>query len=116
MRILLSGILCLLLSCVTGAAFAQADTAKTITLKVTNLHCNNDMPTIKKRLLNADGIDEVSFTGISGQTSTFTIVYHTTVTSRDEIEKAIEATPGCDNKDETPYRVKQDKNRKKDRP
>ncbi|MBX2905841.1 MAG: hypothetical protein KF744_07380 [Taibaiella sp.] len=116
MKIMLGGILCLLLSCVTDAAFAQADTAKTITVKVTNLHCNNDMPTIKKRLLNSEGIDEVSFTGISGQMSTFTIVYHTSATGRQEIEKTIEATPGCDNKEETPYRVKQDKNRKKERP
>jgi len=108
--------LCLLCAFASGTAFAQADTAKTVIIKVTNLHCGNDMPTIKKRLLNADGIDEVSFTNISGETSTFTIVYHTAVTSQEQIEKTIEGTPGCDNKDETPYRVKRDKNRKKERP
>lgn len=108
--------LCLLCACVSGTSLAQADTAKTITLKVTNLHCNNDMPTIKKRLLNADGIDKVSFTDIFGETSTFTIVYHTAATSQEQIEKAIESTPGCDDVGETPYRVKRDKNRKKDRP
>ena len=115
MKILLTGIACLLCLCTTSDASGQADTAKTITLKVTNLHCNNDMPTIKKRLLNSEGIDEVSFTGISGETSTFTIVFHTSATSREQIEKAIETTPGCDDKGETPYRVKKERARKKER-
>jgi hypothetical protein len=67
------------------------------------------MPTIKKRLLNQDGIDEVAFTDISGETSVFTITYHTSVTSREQIEKTIESTPGCDNKNETPYKVKRER-------
>jgi copper chaperone CopZ len=92
-----------------GQTTGGTDSLKTITLKVKNLHCNNDMPTIKKRLLNQDGIDEVVFTDISGETSVFTISYHTSVTSQQQIEKAIESTPGCDNKNETPYRVKRKK-------
>ncbi|MCD6013914.1 MAG: hypothetical protein K0Q79_3776 [Flavipsychrobacter sp.] len=94
--------------------FAQtADTAKKITIKVTNLHCGNDMPTIKKRLLNQDGIDEVKFTDISRETSTFTITYHTSVTTQEQIEKAIETTPGCDDDKETPYRVKKERKKAK---
>lgn len=87
-------------------AQATADTVKKISVKVTNLHCNNDMPTIKKRLLNQEGIDKVEFTDIAGETSVFTIVYHSSVTDQDRIEKYIETTPGCDAQDETPYRVK----------
>ncbi len=83
-----------------------ADTVKKISVKVTNLHCNNDMPTIKKRLLNQEGIDKVEFTDIAGETSVFTIVYHSSVTDQERIEKYIETTPGCDAQDETPYRVK----------
>lgn len=90
----------------TAKAQAVADTAKKITLKVTNLHCGNDMPTIKKRLLNQDGIDEVAFTDILGETSVFTITYHTSVTTQQKIEQLVESTPGCDDKNETPYRVK----------
>ena len=115
MKILLTGIVCLVALCGTTGIYAQADTAKTLTLKVTNLHCNNDMPTIKKRLLNSEGIDEVSFTGISDETSTFTIVFHTSATSREQIEKTIETTPGCDDKGETPYRVKKERAGKKER-
>lgn len=91
---------------IDSRAQATADTVKKISVKVTNLHCNNDMPTIKKRLLNQDGIDKVEFTDIAGETSVFTIVFHSSVTDQDRIEKYIETTPGCDAQDETPYRVK----------
>lgn len=90
-------------------ASAQADSVKKVEIKVGNLHCNNDMPTIKKRLLNQDGIDEVKFTDISTDWSVFTVTYHTSVTSQTQIEKAIESTPGCDDKHETPYRVRRKK-------
>ena len=40
MKILLTGIVCLVALCNTTGIYAQADTAKTLTLKVTNLHCN----------------------------------------------------------------------------
>lgn len=95
----------------TAAAQAQSnvDSVLTTEIKVVNLHCNNDMPTIKKRLLNQDGVDEVKFTDRNGDASVFTIVYHTAATSRPQIEKAIETTPGCDDKTETPYRVSRKK-------
>lgn len=90
----------------TATAQSVADTTKKVVLKVTNLHCNNDMPTIKKRLLNQEGIDDVTFTDIAGTTSTFTITYHTSVTNQPQIEQLVETTPGCDDKNEMPYRVK----------
>ncbi len=96
-----------------AAAQSVTDTLKEITIKVTNLHCGNDMPTIKKKLLNEPGVEEIRFTDIAGETSVFTIRYHTSAISQGEIEKAIESTPGCDNKDETPYRVKHSRTRKR---
>lgn len=98
------------------ASFAQnvvTDTLKTAVIQVSNLHCNGDMPTIKKRLLNQEGIDEVSFTDREGTLSTFTVSYHTSATNQASIEKAIESTPGCDDQTETPYRVKREKSKKK---
>ena len=93
---------------------AQAiDTVKKITIKVINLHCGNDMPTIKKNLLNQEGIDEVVFTDLSRESSMFTITYHNSVTNREQIEKVVETTPGCDDDKETPYRVKKEGSRKK---
>lgn len=90
-----------------------ADSVKTATILVGNLHCNGDMPTIKKRLLNGDGIDEVTFTERDGQKSTFTVTYHSSVTNPAAIEKTIESTPGCDDKSETPYRVLRERTPKK---
>jgi copper chaperone CopZ len=92
---------------------AQADSLKTAVIRVRNLHCNNDMPTIKKQLQREDGIDEVSYTNISSGMSTFTITYHSSVIDRSQIEKAIESTPGCDDKFKTPYKVKREKASKK---
>ncbi len=98
----------------SSAASAQvADSVKTATIKVGNLHCNGDMPTIKKRLLNQDGIDDVAFTERDDETSMFTVTYHTSVTNQAAIQKSIESTPGCDDQSETPYRVMEDRPRKK---
>lgn len=88
---------------------AQTDSVLSVVIKVKNLHCNNDMPTIKKRLLNAEGVDEVQFTDRKNEVSAFTVTYHSAATTKEQIEQVIETTPGCDNKNETPYRVKKEK-------
>lgn len=102
----------LLSSTNTTSAQSAADSVQKAVITVRNLHCNGDMPTIKKRLLNQDGIDEVSFTERDGDLSTFTILFHSSATNPAQIEKAIESTPGCDDQSETPYRVKRDKKKK----
>lgn len=86
-------------------SFSNEDTLKTHTVRVGNLHCNGDMPTIRKQLLNEDGIDEVRFTERNSESSEFTIQYHSSATSPQAIETAIEKTPGCDAPAETPYKV-----------
>jgi hypothetical protein len=88
-----------------AAPNSDEDTVKTLTVRVGNLLCNGDMPTIKKHLLNEEGIDEVSFTGRDSESSEFTIKYHSSATSPAAIEKVIESTPGCDAPTETPYKV-----------
>ena len=90
------------------SAAQSADSLKITTIKVANLHCNNDMPTIKKQLQNQDGIDEISFTAIKNEQSVFTISYHTSAIDRQQIEKVIESTPGCDDAASRPYKVKKE--------
>lgn len=85
------------------------DSIKVLVISVSNLHCNNDMPTIKRQLLNRDGIDEVSFTEIKGERSEFRVSYHSSVTTPKDIEAAIEDTPGCDDPASRPYKVKHPK-------
>lgn len=98
--------------CLTTSTAQTMDSVKTAVLKVTNLHCDGDMPTIKKQLLNQDGVDDVSFTSRGGDASVFTITYHSVATNEQNLEKVIETTPGCDDKSETPYRVKHTRNPK----
>lgn len=97
----------------TAVSAQSADSVKTAVIKVNNLHCNGDMPAIKKRLLNQDGIDDVAFTDRNEEMSTFTVKYHSSVVSEAAIEKTVETTPGCDDQSETPYRVVKERPRKK---
>ncbi len=95
------------------AAAQTTDSLKTASIKVVNLHCNNDMPTIKKQLQNQEGIEDIAFTAIKGDQSVFTITYHTSATNLQQIEQTIESTPGCDDKSSTPYKVKKEASPKK---
>ena len=90
-------------------AQSASDTAKKALITVVNLTCDGDMPTIKKQLLNQDGIESVEFTKRNGSSSDFTILFIGGVISLEKIRKAIESTPGCDDKSITPYRVKKAK-------
>lgn len=88
------------------------DSILTAVIRVGNLHCNGDMPTIKKNLLNQEGIDDVTFTERHSESSEFSVKYHSAATSVSAIEKAIESTPGCDAPTETPYKVLHPKKKK----
>jgi copper chaperone CopZ len=111
--LLLAAAIFLSLSNATAQNASSADSVVTAVVKVKNLHCNGDMPTIKKRLLNQEGVEEVSFTDRVSDISSFKITYHTSATNAKAIEKAIETTPGCDDQSETPYRVVKDRSKKK---
>lgn len=93
----------------SNAQQVAGDTATIARLTITNLTCNGDMPTIKKQLLNQDGITDVNFTPRSNGASTFTIQFEPGITDRKGIIKIIETTPGCDDKSSTPYKVKKEK-------
>lgn len=100
-------------SIISFSAHAQAaDSLKTAIITVSNLSCNNDMPTIKKQLQNQEGIDEISFTAIKNGKSEFTVLYHSSATNLAQIVRAIEATPGCDDAATKPYKVKKEPSRK----
>lgn len=96
--------------CISNSLSAQSDTAAAKTVvSVVNLTCDGDMPTIKKQLLNQDGVESVAFTKRAGGASDFTILYNGQVISIEQIRKTIEDTPGCDDKSSRPYRVKKEK-------
>lgn len=93
----------------TMAQQTGSDSLITTELKVFKLSCDGDMPTIKKQLLNQDGVMEVNFTARVNGSSTFIVKYLPGITDRSGIVRTIEATPGCDDKSSKPYRVKKEK-------
>lgn len=91
--------------------FAQQQDAelKKTSIRVRNLHCDDDMPTIKTQLLKQDGVMDVTYTSRKSEMAVFTIKYHEAAVDRVAIEKFIEDTPGCDDKSTKPYRVIKEK-------
>ncbi len=104
----------LLVFLISSSLKAQTGEAvKKAIIKVGNIHCDNDMPTIKKYLLNKDGIYDVTYTDRVHSASMFTITFQSDVVNQMQIEEAIEATPGCDDPDDRPYRVRKIRSPKK---
>lgn len=95
----------------TSAAQEKQSPKKT-SIRVQNLHCDGDMPTIKNELLKKDGVMDVIFTDRKMGSSIFTIKYLEQVTNRVAIENYIEGTPGCDDKSTKTYRVTKEKGKK----
>ena len=93
-------------TCTTSFGQTASDTLKTATIKVSGISCNGDMPLIKKKLINQEGIDEVNFSAAKGGAVTFTVKYHSSITTEKKIREWIEAAPSCDNPNLYPYKAK----------
>lgn len=98
--------LCLVFSCSIAFSQSGADAYLTAQFKVSGITCSGDMPVIKKKLINQEGIDEVAFTEAKNGVVTFTIKYHSAVISEKRIREVIESAPSCDRPDEYPYKAK----------
>jgi hypothetical protein len=64
------------------------------------------MPLIKKKLINQEGIDEVSYTEAKGGAVTFSVKYHSSLITEKKVREMIEAAPSCDNPNLYPYKTK----------
>lgn len=87
-------------------AQSQSDTLKTVLVKVSGISCNGDMPLIKKKLINQEGIEDVSYSEASNGKITFTILYHSIATTEEKIKQFIESAPSCDDPNTFPYKTK----------
>ena len=89
-------------------AIAQANdriTDTTITVKVKGVTCSADLKTLSANVMDLSGVSSCK-AGKAGPTSTFQISYNAAVVSTKEIYEAIEATGGCHDPKEKPYKVK----------
>jgi copper chaperone CopZ len=103
------------LAALTGSLSAQTasptqateEGLKTATVKIGGITCEKDLPIIKKKLVDQEGVEEVNWSDIKGGMVTFQVRYHSAAAGEEEIKAAIEAAPSCDRPDVFPYRVKQ---------
>ncbi|MCB0652058.1 MAG: heavy-metal-associated domain-containing protein [Saprospiraceae bacterium] len=82
-----------------------ADKTETITVKVKGVGCANDLKDIAANVKKLDGVSSCE-EGKMGPTSTFIITFNPAVVTEKEIRAAIEDTPGCENPNDRPYKVK----------
>lgn len=83
-----------------------AQAKQTIKVKVTGITCAGDSKDIQKSVGKVNGILECKLIGKASATSVFEITFNPAVVTEKEIRKALEDTPGCENPDDRPYRVK----------
>jgi copper chaperone CopZ len=81
------------------------DEVKVMSVKVSGVCCNGDLSTLKKKLVNLEGIDEVTADNAKKEGTNFKIAYHSAVISEEKIRQMIEKSEGCES-GESPYKVK----------
>jgi copper chaperone CopZ len=88
-------------------AVSQNQKLQTIKIKVSGITCSGDCKDIQKAVSKIDGVSSCKQIGKPSATSVFQISFNPAVVSEKEIRRVVEDTPGCDNPDEKPYKVKQ---------
>ncbi len=107
MKTIISIIILFIALGVTNTVQAQAnDTLKTATIKIKGIACTIDLPIIKKKLVNEEGIDDVTYSEVKSEAVIFTVKYHSALITEKQIRAAIENAPSCENPNEKPYKVK----------
>lgn len=86
---------------------AQTQKLQTIKIKVSGITCSGDCKDIEKAVGKANGVTSSKLVSKPSATSAFEITFDPTVVSEKEIRKIVEATPGCENPNDRPYKVKQ---------
>lgn len=81
-------------------------TKQTIKVKVSGITCAGDSKDIQKSVEKVNGIIECKPVGKASATSVFEITFNPSIITEKEIRKAVEDTPGCENPDDRPYKVK----------
>lgn len=85
----------------------QIQKLQTIKLKVGGITCTGDCKDIQKVVSKMNGVSSCKQVGKPAATSVFEVTFNPTVVSEKEIRSKVEDTPGCDNPNEKPYKVKQ---------
>lgn len=104
-----------ILICLSNTAFSQSsenetiqekDSLKTTIVKVKGITCAMDLKTISGNVEKMPGVSSFD-TKRQGATSVFELTYLPTAVSENEVFETIENTPGCEDPNDRPYKVKQ---------
>ena len=88
------------------ATLAQGPAMQTIKLKVGGITCSGDSKDIQKEVSKLNGVLACMPRGKASATSIFEITFDPAKVSEQAIRKQVEATPGCTDPNDRPYKVK----------
>ncbi|RYZ56539.1 MAG: copper chaperone [Sphingobacteriales bacterium] len=89
-----------------SATQSASQTESKIMVKVSGITCGGDLKDIQKAILKVNGVTACQPARKASATSVFEVTYQPSIATEGEIRKAIEATPGCSNPNDRPYRAK----------
>lgn len=89
----------------TSPATEQTVPEKKAAIKVKGITCSNDLKSISGNVEKLKGVSACK-PDKTGPTTKFEISFNPLLVSEQEIFAAIEATPGCQNPNDRPYKVK----------
>lgn len=77
-----------------------------IKLKVSGITCSGDCKDLEKVVSKMNGVTSAKMVSKPAATSVFEVSFNPSVVTEKEIRKAVEGTPGCENPNDRPYKVK----------
>ena len=83
---------------------------QTIKIKVTGITCKGDCKDIQESIGQLKGITATKQIGKPAATSIFEITFNPALVTEKQIQKSVEDTPGCDDPENRPYKVKKGDN------
>lgn len=109
---------CVTLFAVSTTGYSQTTTSQeqtlsvndtTVTIKVGGINCSRDIASIADHVKKVNGVSSCKQVGKASTASSFEIKYDPSKTSISKLVTTVEATPGCANPNDRPYKVKSKK-------
>jgi hypothetical protein len=82
------------------------DSTRVAEVRVSGITCSGDLPIIQKKLVNAEGVDEVNWSPLENGEAVARITYHPAFIQEKQLLQLVEGAPSCDAPGEFPYRAK----------
>lgn len=84
----------------------EQTSSKVVVLKVSGINCGHDLQVLKDKVSALKGVKSCEVEGKRGIKTKYKIDFDPSVISEKEIRNAFESTPGCEDPNALPYKVK----------